>query len=331
MRAAVVGVGVAGSSHLFDLVSSPDFDVVAVCASRMKTAEKAASLFGIPAACNDIGDLLDAHRPEAVVIATPPRATPDILGRCLRSGAWVIVDKPAASDAPGLRHVIASVGPLANRARVAYNRRYQQHVMHARDLIAHGGVGPLTGAECHWSGPFTSRYTSPGTYRRSAGPGHGVLLDTGCHIIDALAMLTLAPLTVRGARLTTLPGGTDIAAEVRLAFGPGEVPIAMSIRDGGEDTWRITIRGQEGYLELDPRALSGECCGDAFREMALSGPRPVDDLLRMRDGQPASGATLAEAAETLDTLDRARGAAGTPVRPWRKPRAKALGRLNGAC
>jgi predicted dehydrogenase len=332
MRTAVIGVGVAGSSHLFDLVSSSDFDVISVCSSRMETAERAACVFDVPAACRDVSELLSVHRPEAVVIATPPRATPGILAQCLAAGLWVVVDKPAGPDAQSLRKVIISVGTRASRARVAYNRRYQGHIDRVRGMIAGGGLGQLTGVDCCWTGPFARRYRSPDTFRKDAGFGEGVLLDTASHIIDTLAVLGLGSPTVQCSRLVALPSGADISAEICLIHGLQHTPIAVSIRDGGEDdNWQIIIRGRSGHLELDREGVRGQCQGCPVLQQAASIQRPVDDLLRMRRGQPAYGATLYQAVEALDTIDQIRAASTRAKRAWQRPRAKALGRLNGAC
>lgn len=332
MRTTVIGVGVAGSSHLFDLVSSSKFDVVAVCASRIETAKHAASLFGIPAACHDVSELLSVHQPEAVVIATPPQVTPTILTQCLLAGAWVVVDKPAGPDAQSLRRVVTSVGTLASRARVTYNRRYQGHIGFARSVIARGSLGQLTAVDCRWTGPFVRRYKSPDTYRKNAGLGDGVALDTACHIIDTLAVLGLGSPTVQSARLIALAAGADIGAEIRLTHRHQRTLITVSIRDGGEDdTWQITIRGTSGHMKLDREGLYGQCPGLPDIAQAASIQRPVDDILRMCRGQAAYGATLHQAVEVLDTIDQIRASSARAKRPWQRPRAKALGRLNGAC
>lgn len=331
MKTAVIGVGIAGSSHLFDLVSSGDFDVVAVCSAHRETARKAADTFAIPAAHTNVTELLSVHSLDAVVLATPPHATPGILARCLKTGAWAIVDKPAAPGGPALRAVIEDAGALAGRARVAYNRRYQAHVGRARDLIAERALGPLVSADCQWAGPFTRRYTSPSTYRVHAGPGEAVLLDTVCHAIDTLMILGFVAIAVNEAHLMTLPSGAEVAADIRLTDQDLRVPVTVSVKDHGEDDdWRITVRGKQGVLELDRRELRGEHGGLPVRQ-AASDMRPTDDLLLLDAGKPAHGATLGEAAQVLEIIDKIRAAARQSRRTWTRPRAKALGRLNGAC
>jgi predicted dehydrogenase len=331
MRTAVIGVGLAGSSHLLDLTSSNEFDVVAVCASRIQRAEGAARLFGIPAACRDINDMLSAHRPEAVVIATPPQVTPRIISRCLAAGAWVIVDKPAGPDAPSLREVINAVGPLSYRARVAYNRRYQEHVSYARGVMTRGDLGPVVEVNCEWTGRFARRYMSRDTYRNNAGFGDGVVLDTVCHIVDTLAILGLCSFTIRNSWLTVLPTGPDVGAEIRLTCGRQNIPISVSIRENDAgDNWRITIYGKFGFLEIDNGGLRGQYQGHSVIKTAADARRPVDDLLCLRTGDRAYGATLHQAVETLDAIDEIRAIA-IARRQWQRPRAKALGRLNGAC
>lgn len=330
MRVAVIGTGVAGRSHLLDAVTNPDLDVVAVASAHRDRAEVAARDFGVPACFNSASAMLSEAAVDAVVVATPPAVTPPIIIEAARAGCAVLVDKPAAATAPPLADVQGQLGGLAARIVVGYNRRYQSHVQRCRDLLVDASAQQV---RCLWTGPFSDRYRSPATYRRTATWGHGVLLDTASHILDTLQFLGLGPISFTGGHLGTGSGiDADVEADLRLGFRDicaGQV----TIRDaaGQEDNWRVEITADHGCLALSRSSLTGTWDGSLISVAGRDLRRPVDDLLALAEGAPTCGATLREAIDVLDVIDTVRNRAGLARRQWQRPRAKALGRLNGAC
>jgi predicted dehydrogenase len=330
MRVGVIGTGIAGSSHLFDLASSDHFTIAAVCARRRHRAVEAAQRYGVPSVFDDPADLLAQPQLDAVVIATPPHITPTVTCMALGIGVPVLVDKPAAPTAALLDQVQQVRGATAC-VIVAYNRRYQRHVHHVRSLLADAEPGTLSRVECEWAGPFTHRYAEGDTYRRSVGWGHGVVLDTASHIVDTLAFLGFASLEVTDAHLTRGPHGADIAARVELRCVRHDAPVSVRITDvPGDETWTIAISLTAGKIALTRTELTGTWHGRPLHNVASDIRRPVDDLIALTERRATLGASLPEAVAVLTLIDQVRDRATDP-RPWRRPRAKALGRLNGAC
>lgn len=332
MRVGVVGVGVAGSSHLFDLVSDDRFEVAAVCAKRPDRATRAADLFGVPAAYSDPHVMLEQEGLEGLVVAVPPAVTAELVDLALSAGLIVLVDKPAAVHPDQLRRLLGD-GPTAamRKAVVAYNRRYQRHVHAARALVAPALSSSVATIDCSWSGPFVHRYVEEPTYRRQVGLGDGVLLDTASHIIDTLACLGFVVPTVEHARLTAGPSGADVAADLRLRWEEAKTPTTITVSEGEDETWSISIQGPGGHLVLTRSDLRGTWHRQDVQIPGEDLRRPADDLIEMANDRPVCGASLSEAAAVLETIQKVRVAAGAVRRAWKRPRAKALGRLNGAC
>jgi len=323
----VVGVGVAGKSHLFDLVSDDRFAVVTVCASRRDTAEHAAHTFGVTHAHDDPDALLVGGRLDGIVLATPPAVTPVLLRRALDAGLAVLVEKPGAGSAADLRAVVQGA-PAAQRVAVAYNRRYQRHVHEARRLVAAGALGPPNEVGCRWRAPFRERYSGGDTFRPRVPWGHGVVLDTACHVLDTLLFLGLGPLTVSAARLVRGATDADVEAHFDL-IGRDGVRITTHIDEGPHEDWVLALRGPLGTMTITRSQLVTTRDGHTERVEQDDLARPVDDLLRLGTGRPPRGATATEATSCLSVVDAVRRVAVR--RPWSRPRAKALGRLNGAC
>jgi predicted dehydrogenase len=178
MRVGMVGVGVAGRSHLFDLATCPGMEPVAVCAASMASAGRAGAQFGIESAYDDLSAMLAEEKLDGLVVAVPPSAGDRLLPLAAASGLPVVIDKPGATSPARLRTALSTDPGFAGRAVVSYNRRYQAHVRTLKSWLAAGELGAVRNVRCIWSGPFRERYSSSGTYRCSAPFGRGVLLDT---------------------------------------------------------------------------------------------------------------------------------------------------------
>jgi hypothetical protein len=93
------------------------------------------------------------------------------------------------------------------------------------------------------------------------------------------------------------------------------------------------VRGTDGGLVLDHQGYSVE---DSHGELRIVVPaaemsRPVSDLQRLSHGSEALGTGIDEVTALSDLMIAIYGAASAGLAPWRRPRGKALGRLNGAC
>ncbi|BCL16664.1 hypothetical protein GCM10017556_44030 [Micromonospora sagamiensis] len=319
-----MGGGIAGRSHLFDLLCCPGFEPVAVCTTSVGSATRVAREFGVGSAYSDVAAMIAQERMDGLVVAVPPGAGDRVLPVAAGCGLPLVIDKPGAASPAVLRNVLATYPGLTGRTVVSYNRRYQAHVRALRSLLADGSLGALQRVHCTWTGPFRDRYASGDTYRGSVRFGGGVLLDTVCHVVDTLLFLGLGPLEVKRARLDRGSRPADVAAEVRLRGGGGRVSVTLSVGEGPEH-WEIVVEGSAGRAHLVAAGLTVQTPAGARHVDGVDLGRPVEDLGRAE----RLGATVEEAEEVLRVLEHIRAAA--TARPWLPPRAKALGRLNGAC
>src|SRR5262249_23177160 len=166
-----------------------------------------------------------------------------------------------------------------------FNRRYLAHVRRAAQAVAAGDIGEVVEVTAHWSGPYRSRFSpGSGTYRGSAGPREGLLVDVGGHAIDVIAFLVgpAAGLSVKRADLVHNERGAEVQVCTVLAAGPAEV--RLDILDEPEPgrcgSWRVVVRGSTGRLTLDD---AGCLRGGGTARQFIPGSelaRPVTDLLR---------------------------------------------------
>jgi predicted dehydrogenase len=336
LRIAIIGTGIAGTSHLLDAVTAQRMEVVAVCARTRHSAERAAAEFGIGSAFNDLETMLAIVPLDAVVIATPPNVMASHAAMCLIKGLDVLVEKPMATSAADLRTLMSALSTRRHRLAIAYPRRYRAGWQEANNWLHEARLGQVTSVHCHWRNTFAERYAPDAlTYRadriQSVG---GVMLDTGSHILDALDAMFGTPGEVRTAQFICNERGVDVGVVARLEIAGG-VDVKLEIIDTScEPQQTIVVCGQRGQITInDDRALLDADCNIQVVENTYV-RRPVDDLVALRDRGSIMGADFAAGMRVASALIRVYAAAGHPLQPrhrWRRPRAKALARLSGAC
>lgn len=337
LRLAVVGTGIAGQSHLLDAVTNKRIEVMAICSSRKETAASVAADFGIPAAYNDFQSMLNEQELDAIVIATPPNVLAAQTIASLHAGLDVLAEKPLATRQPQLNELDQALKKSGGHLIVAYTRRYRTAWATAREWIAGKLIGELLRIECLWRGPYRERYSSRSLSYRADPLKRvaGVFLDSGSHALDAILYLTgqigdvvesniiidkTSRADVEGTVIILQSGGVKILLEIQDILQEGETKV-------------IRLTGTDGIIEVNNYSARLHANNDSMIEIVDEyRRRPVDDLLEIRNGGCAYGASLKEASETVRSLLRVYTLAKQPIRQaWRRPRAKAWARLNGAC
>jgi predicted dehydrogenase len=97
-----IGPGQPAAPGTASIVAAADVDDGRLSAFRDE--------FGIPASYRDLGDLLDAERPDLVHVCTPPSVHHEQVLACLRSGASALVEKPPTISLREFDEIIAAEG-----------------------------------------------------------------------------------------------------------------------------------------------------------------------------------------------------------------------------
>lgn len=92
---------------------------------------------------------------DVVLLATPPGFRPHHFAHAIDQGKHVFMEKPVATDVPGVRKVLEA----AQRAKesklnvvVGLQRHYQQNYIHALELIKGGSLGRIVSGQVYWNG-----------------------------------------------------------------------------------------------------------------------------------------------------------------------------------
>ncbi|WP_063007170.1 Gfo/Idh/MocA family protein [Nocardia kruczakiae] len=336
LRIGLVGAGLAAHSHALDIVTNPEMELVGVTSGGIKSAEALADTFG-GTVYADLATLLAVARLDALVVAVPHRLTLDIAEQVPPRLAC-LTEKPIATTRADIRR-LAALEKSRSRMFAPFNRRYQPHARWLADALSHEAIGTLDRVDANWSGPFGARYAeSAQTFRSTASRREGVLVDNASHALDLIAMVVPRSVSAGLDHPTEMksivefnPRGAEIKAD--LAFRVGQVAVDLKVSDQADHpdcgSWRVEFHGDRGTASIDETsAILQSPNGEPISELAGEMARPVADLIRLVEGRPPWGASLASAVAVSKVVVAAHDAA-TP--PWKRPRGKALGRLNGSC
>lgn len=295
--AAPLRVGLVGAGPWARAVTGPVFGtgsgstLSGVWSRTASRARECADHLGTTA-FDDLDALIDAS--DAVAIAVPPAAQPDLAVRAARAGRPLLVEKPlgvTVADAVRVVDAVEDAGiptliTLTNR----FHADFDPFVREARSMPALGGRG------CFLSGAHL-----PGSpYAQGWRLEHGALLDVGPHLLDLLDA-ALGPVTeVRAA------GDPHGWVALTLAHESGATSQAsLCCRAAIGSRTEVEVFGPRGSVAFDgrtgERAAIGRVLGDTFVRVArgelrhpadarrgLALQRYLDAALRsLRSGAPA--------------------------------------------
>lgn len=91
---------------------------------------------------------------DVVLLATPPGFRPFHFEEAIRQNKHVFMEKPVATDAPGIRKVLAA-GREAQRKNlnvvVGLQRRYQRNYNEVKERIDNGVIGDIISGQVYWN------------------------------------------------------------------------------------------------------------------------------------------------------------------------------------
>jgi predicted dehydrogenase len=288
-RLVEVRWGVLGCGAVTEMKSGPALQrvegsrPVAVMRRTGDLAADYARRHGVPRWYDDADRLVADPEVNAVYIATPPGSHLKYALLACAHGKPVYVEKPMARNHAECMRMIAAFEAASVPLFVAYYRRALPRFLKARELVADGALGRITGVEYRFSGPYHLDLAAgaPLPWRlRAEESGGGIFLDLGCHALDMLDFL-LGPLeSVRGAA-ANVASSHDVEDNVVMCFrvASGALGTARWNFAAARRTDEIRIEGQQGELRM---AAFGEGPIELGRasgseQFAMSNPRHIEE------------------------------------------------------
>jgi predicted dehydrogenase len=273
---------------------------------------------------------------DAVYIATPPDTHAEYALKVASSGKPAYVEKPMARNTTECDRMIRAFQSSRLPLYVAYFRRRLPRFLTARDLIAAGSLGRVTGVRYQCAAPRHKDDAGWRVQAEKSGGGH--FLDIGSHAIDLLDFFFDQLTNVAGVagnhRMNCV-----VEDEVAMSFLAGGIPgvacwnFASAVREDA-----FTITGTEGRLTFSLLGDEPLRLENSAGVQMLARPNPahvqqpliqsvVDDLLG-RGTCPSTGETALRASRIMDAVLTGYYGARTDEF-WRRPETWPCGRQPG--
>ena len=246
-RVAIVGAGLISNIHVTGLRRA-GAEVVAVVDADERRAREKAEQHGVPAWFTTQRAMLDALRPDAVHVLTPPVTHAALCVEAMESGAHVYVEKPLAESVEDCDRMISAATRTSRELCVGHSLVYDPLMQRMLSLIASGEMGDVLHASASYA--FDPKripgFRNKAWYRRLAG---GFLEDLASHPASVLIRLVGEPLSVTGVRdRRSADALEEVAALIDGERGAATMHVSLVARP--EDV-SVTVHCTRGTLRAD--------------------------------------------------------------------------------
>lgn len=267
-RIAVIGVGVIGRTHARLAHAEPACDLVGICDSFTDASDLARDL-DVRFFRNHL-ELIEATRPDGVIIAVPTDQHAEIGQACAARGIHLLVEKPIAATLPDAMGLIDSAQRHGVKLAVGHHRRFNPLVRKAREVVRGGGLGRLVAVSALFTLLKPKAYYQVPWRRR---PGGGPILINVIHDLDSLRFICGDIASVQ-AQLSNAVRGLEVedTAACTLSFENGCIG-TLILSDATPAPWSHEITTAENpvypHVEADCYRFLGTEGALAFPTMEL--------------------------------------------------------------
>ena len=149
-----------GNTKLVAVADAFDGKASAVI-NTLKTRQKGKYADKVDVPADQIFSGLDAYKKlldvesDLVIIATPPGVNPQQFEAAVKAGKHIFMEKPVASDATGVRRVLANVEESKKKnlmVGIGLQRRHEAQYLETVGRIHDGAIGDLIATRVYWDG-----------------------------------------------------------------------------------------------------------------------------------------------------------------------------------
>jgi predicted dehydrogenase len=177
----------ASSTHVPALQRLPKFKITAIGTTRMESAEKSASQFGVPHAFADSNELTRHLDVDMVIVSVKVPGHYDAVMAGLNAGKHVYYEWPLGVNTSQADELNKLAAVKKVHHAVGLQARQSSEVNYVKDLVAEGYVGKVL--SCHMKVATTSKggtTNETSKYLLDNSNGANLLTINAGHAIDAL-------------------------------------------------------------------------------------------------------------------------------------------------
>lgn len=249
----LIGFGVAGRAFHAPIIHA--VSGLRLAAILQRSGSSAQEIYPQARVVRSLDELLSIESIRLIAIATPNTSHFSLAKLCLEAGRDIVVDKPFTITVKEARELIELAEKLGRLITVYHDRRFDGDFHTVRQLIASGELGRIVRFESHYD-RFRPQLR-PGAWREQPGPGSGILMDLGPHLIDqALALFGLPEAVTADIRLEREVSLTDDSFDLLLQYPLGMRASLHSTMLAAAPRARFVVYGTRGAFikhGMDPQ------------------------------------------------------------------------------
>ncbi len=242
LNIGIIGTGFMGKAHAFAyrsaLAAFPEIPVPVlkmIADVNAESAAKAAHQYGFEKSSGDWRDLIKDPAIDVVSITTPNTLHKEMALAAIAAGKHVHCEKPLSPTLKDSEEMVKAAAAKGVITQVGFNYIKNPMLKVARDMIAAGELGEITGFRGIHAEDYMHDPSSPWTWRIDPSGGPGVIADLGSHIIG-MARFLLGPIAAVNADLET------VIKQRPVAKGSSEMkPVLV------DDVARLLVRFEKGF------------------------------------------------------------------------------------
>jgi len=192
LRAGVIGLGFAGTTHLDGYLKAGGVEVVALAGQEEARLHELGETRHVPHLYTDWEDLVARDDLDIISVGTPNYLHAPITVAALESGKHVLCEKPIATNGDEALEMVEAATKAGRVLEIAFNHRRRGDVQLLHRHIQTGALGTVYHAKTSW----LRRSGIPGMgswFTNKQMAGGGPLIDLGAHVLDIALFLMGEP------------------------------------------------------------------------------------------------------------------------------------------
>jgi len=275
VRFGIIGCGGFAGWHAKRISEGvPELECVGLADIVPEKAEKMGEAYfgGKPAVFTDYRKMLNAVKPEGVIVSPPHTLHYPMARDVIASGAHVLVDKPMVTSSEDAKRLVRQAKRRKRVLGIAIQGTYTDTFAYARQLLTDGTMGKLqlvTGMLSQDWMEFTK-----GTWRQDPKQsGGGQLYDSSCHMLSAMLYLVNSRVTEAFCWADSKGRKVDVNAVGVIRFANGCMATATS--GGNCASWKslLILQGEKARMEISPHGGEFLVTGRGFKEPITAVPK----------------------------------------------------------
>ena len=188
----VIGVGLMGKTHATNLATRiPEANLVGISDLNEALGQKVAGDLGVTNVYADYNQILKNEDVDAVVIATPSYAKPELVTAALEAGKNVYCEKPMCVTIEDADNLVKAAEKSKLVFQMGFQRRFDPSLIAARDAVKSGKLGRIL--------MITSKTRDPpgsiAPWEDDPKLSGGIFNDTCSHDFDIIRWISQAEFT----------------------------------------------------------------------------------------------------------------------------------------